>query len=159
MRTRGLLAVVLLVALGVGAAAAGAETEADKSGRVKFVKRADDICQVKRNDAQRKIIRGVKHLDHRRFRRAGREFEGAYRELRQGYRRIARLPRPGRDHRRIGKWLKRERKATATGVNAAVALQHRRFEAAARLTAKSAAQERSAYRAVRKLDFEDCRPL
>ena len=87
------------------------------------------------------------------------DFAAAYRELRQGYRRVARLPRPFRDHKRIAKWLHRERKATAAGVNAAVALQHRRLEAAARLTAKSAALERSAYRAVRKLDFDQCRPL
>jgi hypothetical protein len=40
-----------------------------------------------------------------------------------------------------------------------VALQHRRLDAAARLTAKSSALERHAYAAVRKLDFDHCRPL
>lgn len=148
------VAVILTAAL---TASAGAD--AGKVGRVKFVKRADNICQVKRNDAERKIQRGVKYLERHRLRRAGRDFAAAYRELRQGYRRVARLPRPRRDHKRIAKWLKRERKATATGVDAAVALQKRRLAAAARLTAESAALERSAYRVVRGFGFDHCRPI
>jgi hypothetical protein len=154
------LGIAMVLAIGAGTMTAASEaTDADKAGRVKFVKRADDICQVKRNDAQRKIARGVQHLDRHHLRRAGWDFAAAYRELRQGYRRVARLPRPHRDHKRIAKWLRREGAATATGVDAAVALQHRRLEAAARLTAKSAALERHAYAAVRKLDFKHCRPL
>lgn len=150
--------VCLGLALAVGLSTVIA-AEASSGGRVKFVRRADDICQVKRNDAERKIARGVQHLDRHRLRRAGFDFAAAYRELRQGYRRVARLPRPARDHRRIARWLHREREATATGVEAAVALQHRRLDAAARLTAKSALLERNAYRAVRRLDFKHCRPL
>lgn len=153
MRVR-VVCVALLVSLSLPAVA-----EASSGGRVKFVNRADDICQVKRNDAQRKIARGVQNLESRRLHRAGNNFAAAYRELRQGYRRIARLPRPQRDQRRIAQWLHREREATAKGVEAAVALEHRQLEAAARLTAMSAALEHRAYRAVRNLDFQHCRPL
>ncbi len=154
MRALGSIALVAVIAVGLTAA-----VEASSSGRAKFVKRADDVCQVKRNDAARKIARGIKHLDRGRVPRAGRDFAAAYRELRQGYRRISRLPRPPGDRQRIAKWLHREREATATGVDAAVALQLRRLDAAARLTAKSAALERNAYRVVRNLDFVHCRPL
>ena len=149
----GCLALVLTVGLGA------TTVDARSGGREKFVKRADEICENKRADAERKIARGVQYLDRHRLKRAGRDFAAAYRELRQGYRRVERLPRPFRDHKRIAKWLHRERKATAAGVDAAVALQRRRLEEAARLTAKSAALERSAYGAVRKLDFDQCRPL
>jgi hypothetical protein len=154
MRVR--FGVVLAVAVALIATAA---VDASSSGRVKFVKRADDICQVKINDAKRKIARGVRNLESRRLHRAGNNFAAAYRELRQGYRRVARLPRPVQGHRKIAKWLHREREATATGVQAAVALKNRNLEAAARLTAQSATLEHRAYRAVRSFDFKDCRPL
>ena len=150
------LGVVLAVVFALVATAA---VDASSSGRVKFIKRADDICQVKINDAKRKIARGVRNLESRRLHRAGNNFAAAYRELRQGYRRVGRLPRPVRGHRQIAKWLHREREATATGVQAAVALQDRNLEAAARLTAQSATLERRAYRAVRSFHFKDCRPL
>lgn len=146
---------VLVLSVGLGAAT----VDARSGGREKFVKRADAICENKRADAERKIASGIKYLERRRVKRAGHEFAAAYRELRQGYRRVERLPRPFRDHKEIAKWLHRERNATAKGVDAAVALQRRRLEAAARLTAKSAALERKAYAAVHKLDFDKCRPL
>jgi hypothetical protein len=149
------LAVVLLVSLGMSASAA----EPSKTGRVLFTKRADDICQAKGNDARRRIQRGVKYLEHRRLRPAGIKFAAAYRELRVGYHRIARLHRPPRDRKRIGKWLRRERVATAIGVDAAVALQRHKLEKAARLTRKSAHLERLAYRPVSRLKFDHCAPL
>jgi hypothetical protein len=151
----GLVCALLLVAVALFAIPA----DAGSPGRVKYVKRADEICQKKINDAERKVARGVHSLGRHHLRAAGRDFEGAYRELRLGYKRVARLSRPGRDHRRIATWLHRERAATATGVEAAVALQHRQLQAAARLTQKSGLLERQAYGAVRKLHFRHCRPL
>jgi hypothetical protein len=136
-----------------------AASEPGKAGRVLFTKRADDICQKKGNDARRRIQRGVKYLQHHRLRPAGIKFAAAYRELRLGYRRIAHLHRPARDHKRIAKWLRRERVATATGVDAAVALQRHRLDAAARLTRKSAHLERLAYKPVQRLRFDHCAPL
>jgi hypothetical protein len=152
----GFVCASVLVAVGLFAIPADAGS---KAGRVKFVRAADEICQKKINDAERKVARGVRSLNRHHLRAAGRDFEGAYQELRQGYKRIARLHRPGKDHRKIATWLHRERGATATGVDAAVALQHRELQAAARLTQKSALLERQAYGAVRKLDFKHCRPL
>ncbi len=159
MRVRGLLAAVLIAGLGAGAVTAVATPHTDKSGRVLFTKRADDICQKKGNDARRKVQRGVEYLSHHRLRKAGIEFAAAYRELRQGYRRIGRLNRPAHGHRHIAKWLRIERRATAVGVNAAVALQHRKLERAARLTRKSAHLERRAYEPMRSFKFKRCRPL
>jgi hypothetical protein len=156
MRVR-VVCVGLVVALGLSAVPANAGSE--KSGRVLFDNPADDICQKKGNDSRRRIQAGVRYLEHHRLRAAGVKFAAAYRELRLGYHRIARLDRPAGDHKRIAKWLRRERFATATGVDAAVALQHRHLDAAARLTRKSAHRERLAYRPVRHFKFDHCAPL
>jgi hypothetical protein len=149
------LVVVLLLPVGLSSAA----SDSSKSGRVLFVKRADNICQHKHNDAKRRIQRGVRYLEHHRLRAAGIKFEAAWRQLRIGYRRIARLPRPGKDHKRIAKWLHRERFATATGVAAAVALQRHELDAAARLTRNAAHRERLAYKPVHHFKFDHCGPL
>jgi hypothetical protein len=157
MRLLGLSAfAILLVAAVVSTAGA---TDPLKSGRVLFTKRADNICQKKGNDAERRIERGVRFLQHRHLRAAGIKFEAAYRELRLGYRRIARLHRPVQGHKHIAKWLRRERRATAVGVNSAVALQHRKLERAARLTSKAAHLDRLAYKPMRSFDFDHCAPL
>ena len=146
----------LLMTAGVGAA------DTDKSGRVKFVKRADEKCQPQRNDAKRLVANGVRLLTkkHPRVRAAGREFVRAYRELRTGYRRVARLHKPsGEDRVRIARWLRRERAATATGVRSALALKRKELDRARRLTRKAAAQEQRAFRPVRNFKFQDCKPL
>jgi hypothetical protein len=157
MRLLGLAAVAALLLGGVGASAA--PTDAGRAGRVLFVKRADRICQAKTNDARRRIQIGIRYLQHHRLRPAGIKFAAAYRQLRLGYHRIARLPRPAADHTRIAKWLRRERYATATGVDAAVALQHHHLDAAARLTRKAGHRERLAYGPVRHFKFDHCAPL
>jgi hypothetical protein len=151
---------VLLAALCGSLLAVSAEG-AGSIGRVKFVKRADNICQPKRNDAKRRIADGTRLLTkkHPRVQAAGREFVRAYRQLRTGYHRVARLPRPGDDHRRIAKWLHRERRATAVGVQSAIALRRKHFDAARRLTEKAAVLEQNAARPVRNFDFDYCRPL
>lgn len=149
--------VALIAALALSAAA----TEASSIGRAKFVKRADNICQPSRNDAKRRVDHGVRLLTkkHPRIQAAGREFVRAYRELRDGYDRIARLPRPGADHKRIARWLRRERQATATGVRSAKALRRKHFERSRRLSAEAAKLEQRAKRPVRNFDFKHCRPL
>ena len=149
------------VALILGSIFAVSAADAGSIGRVKFVKRADNICQPQRNDAKRRIAHGVRLLTkkHPRIQAAGREFVRAYRELRTAYRRVARLPRPGRDHRRIAKWLHREHRATSVGVHSAVALRHKHFDKARRLSHKAAVLERDAARPVRNFDFQHCRPL
>ena len=157
MRSLGFMVVTVVLLAGVGAGLAA--TGPDKAGRVVFVNRADNICQHKDNDAKRRIQRGVQYLEHHHLRAAGRKFEAAWRQVRIGYRRIARLPRPGSDHKRIAKWLHRERFATSTGVAAAVALQHHELDAAARLTRNAAHRERLAYKAVHGFKFDHCGPL
>ena len=157
-RIASLLACAALIGgllLDVGVADAG------HAGRAEFVKRADNICQPVRNEAKRRIAHGVRLLTRRHPspRRAGRHFIAAYRELRDGYRQVARLPRPSRDHVRIAKWLRREREATATGVRSAIALKRGHLHRARRLARKAAVLEQDAHRPVRNLDFEHCRPL
>jgi hypothetical protein len=159
MRSRASATVVFLLVIAIGVTAVSAFAGSDKSGRVLFTKRADNICQKKTNDARRKVQRGVRYLEHRRLRPAGVEFAGAYRELREGYHRIGRLHRPVRGHKHIAKWLHREGRATAAGVDAAVALQHHHLEKAARLTHKSAHLERLAYKPVQSFDFDHCAPI
>jgi hypothetical protein len=152
--------VAITAAVGVLAVAPGAD--ADRIGRAKFVKRADNICQPQRSDAKRLIANGIRLLTkkHPRIQAAGREFARAYRELRIGYRRVGRLPRPGHGDRvRIAKWLRREREATATGVSAANALRRHRFERSERLNRKAAKLEQRAKRPVRNFDFKYCKPI
>ena len=96
----GTTCAALIAALALTASA----TERARSGRAKFVKRADNICQPSRNDAKRRVAHGVRLLTktHPRIQAAGREFVRAYRELRDGYDRVARLPSArARTHRRI----------------------------------------------------------
>jgi hypothetical protein len=150
-------AAAVAVCLALLAVSAGAAS----SGRAEFVRRADNICQPQRSDAKRRIAHGTRLLTKKfpRIQAAGREFARAWRELRTGYRRVARLPRPAEDHRRIAKWLRRERAATAAGVHSSLALRHKRFAAARRLTERAAVLEQNAHRPVRNFDFEYCRPL
>jgi hypothetical protein len=153
----GGVAVAVVVCGALLAVSAGAAS----TGRAEFVRRADNICQPQRSDAKRRIAHGTRLLAKKfpRVQAAGREFARAWRELRTGYRRVARLPRPVDYHRRIAKWLRRERAATAAGVHSALALRHKRFAAARRLTDKAVALEQNAHRPVRNLDFQYCRPL
>ncbi len=72
---------------------------------------------------------------------------------------MARLPRPAGDHRRIAKWLRREREATATGARSAIELKRGRLAAAERLASKADLLEQRAERPVRNFDFEHCRPI
>jgi uncharacterized protein HemX len=149
------IALIGALALTAGAADAGS------IGRAEFIKRADNLCQPQRNDAKRRVANGTRLLTkkHPRIQAAGREFARAYRELRGGYERVSRLPRPGADHKRIAKWLHREREATGAGVDSAIALRHRHFAKARRLSRKAAGLEQAAARAVRNFDFKHCRPL
>ena len=155
MRVR-LVCLALVAAVGVSAVPADAGT---KTGRVLFTKRADNICQRKGNDAERRIQRGVRFLQHRHLRAAGFKFEAAYRELRLGYKRIGRLDRPPNGNKHIAKWLDRERRATSIGVDAAEALQRHKLQRAARLTSKAGHLDRLAYEPVRSFKFDHCRPL
>lgn len=150
-----LTVVVVNVAAGAGAA------ETEKSGRAKFVKRADNICQPQRTDAQLRIANGTRLLTkkHPRITAAGREFVRGWRELRQGYRRVSRLPRPGEDYRRIARWLHREFHATAVGVSAAKALRRHQLDRSERLNGKAARLEQAAERPVRNFDFDHCKPI
>ena len=148
---------VALAVLMIAPSAAGADI-----GRAKFVKRADDICKPQRADAKRLIANGIRLLTkkHPRIQAAGREFTRAYRELRTGYRRVGRLPRPGHGDRvRIAKWLRREQVATATGVRAAKALRRHRFDRSQRLNRKTTKLEQRAERPVRNFDFRYCKPI
>lgn len=135
--------------------------DGSSSGRVKFVKRADNICQPHRNEAKRRVAHGVRLLErkHPSVRRAGRHFTHAYRVLREAYREVSRLHRPFQDHKRIAKWLRRERHATAVGVRSAIALKRAHFAKAERLAHRAAVREQLAQRPVRNFDFEHCRPL
>ena len=132
-----------------------------KSGRVKFVKRADDVCRPARNDAKAKIDHGIGLLErkHPSVRRAGRHFVSAWRAMRAAYHQVAHLPRPFEFHRQIARWLRRELHATAVGVRSAIWLKRAHFFKARRLAHRAAVLEQDAARIVRNYDFHDCRPL
>jgi hypothetical protein len=149
------LALIVLSGLSVSLADPG------KSGRVKFVKRADDICRPARNEAKAKIAHGIRLLErkHPSVRRAGRHFVSAYRVLRAGYDEVARLPRPFEYHRTIARWLRAERRATSAGVRSAIWLKRGHYLRARRLAHRAAVGEQNAARLVRNFDFHDCRPL
>lgn len=131
------------------------------SGRAAYVKRADNICQPQRSDAKRLIANGVRLLTkkHPRIQAAGREFMRAWREMRTAYKRVGRLQPPSGFHRRIGKWLRRERVATGFGVKSGRALRRKRLPRSRHFSRAAYKKEQDAKRPVRNLDFEYCRPL
>lgn len=149
------------VALILGSVLIASVADAGSIGRARFVKRADNICQPHRNEAKRRVAHGVRLLgrNHPGVRRAGRHFVRAYRELREAYREVARLPRPFEDHGRIATWLRRERDATGVGVHSAIALKRKHLVKAERLAQRAAVLEQEAARPVRNFDFQHCRPL
>jgi len=155
MRVTIVLAVTaaLLAVASTGAAAS--------IGRVEFVKRADNICQPQRGDAKRLIANGVRLLTkkHPRVQAAGREFMRAWREMRTAYKRVGRLDRPQGFHRRIAKWLRRERVATGYGVKSGRALRRKHLPRSRRFSRAAYKKELDAKRPVRNLDFKHCRPL
>ncbi len=152
---------LLCAALVAGPALSVGLAETGKSGRAKFVKRADDICQPYRNEAKRRIAHGVRLLQRRHALevRAGNHFIRAYKEMREAYHQVAELPRPFEYYRRIKRWLHRERHATAVGIRSAVALKRHRYAKARKRARRAAEFERRAARPVRNFDFEHCRPL
>jgi hypothetical protein len=149
-------ALLVLTLLAVAPAA-----DAGAIGRAEFISRADNICQPQRNDAKRRIAHGVRLLTkkHPRVQAAGREFMRAWREVRGGYMRVARLPRPAGYRQRIAKWLRREHAATALGVRSGRALRRKHLARARRLSHDAEAKEQDAKRPVRNFDFHHCRPL
>ncbi len=152
------LACAVLVAVWAGSLSLA---DSGKSGRAKFVQRADEICRPHRDEANRRIAHGVRLLQRRHALevRAGNHFIRAYREIREAYRQVAELPRPFEYHRRIARWLRRERHATAVGIRSAVALKRHRYAKARKRARRAALFERRAARPVRNFDFEHCRPL
>lgn len=145
----------MLVALATIAAGADGRS----IGVNKFVDRADNLCQPQVNDARRHVHKGRRLIRHRRLGAAGKEFITAYRELRRVYRQVGRLPRPHGRGQRIGRWLNRERRATAIGVDAARALRREHLREASRLTLKATRLEHHAAYTVRRFDFRHCVPL
>ena len=144
----------MLVAALVIAVPASADSTA-KSGRVKYVKRADDICRPLRAEATRKVDHGIRLLEHPRHpsvRRAGRHFVVAWRLMRD-------LHRPDGYRRKIASWLHREFRATSLGVRSAIWLKRSHFYKAKRLAHRAAVLEHEAARTVRNFDFDHCKPL
>lgn len=160
----GVAAVAAIATVLVASAGAAAHADAGGArpgGRAAFVQRADDICQPQRSDAKRLIANGVRLLTkkHPRVQAAGREFMRAWREMRTAYTRVSRLRPPRGFHRRIGKWLRRERVATGYGVKSGRALRHKHLPRSRRYSHAAYKKEQDAKRLVRNLDFAHCRPL
>jgi hypothetical protein len=146
---------VVLSATGVGLA------EPAKSGRVKFVKRADEICRPARDDAKAKTDHGVRLLQrhHPSVRRAGRHFVAAWRVMRDAYHDVDDIHRPDGYRKKIANWLNLEFRATSVGVRSAIWLKRAHFYKARRLSHRAAVLEQTAARIVRNFDFDHCRPL
>jgi hypothetical protein len=155
------IASLIAGALVVSCATASVADVSDKSGRVKFRKRADDICQPVRDQAKRKVDHGIRLLDrgHPSVRRAGRHFVAAWRLMRDAYHQVDDLRRPDGYRQKIAAWLNREFRATSVGVRSAISLKRSQFDRARRLADRAAVLEQRAARAVRNFDFRHCRPL
>jgi hypothetical protein len=145
----------VLSAVGMGLADPG------KSGRVKFVNRADAICQPSRDDAQAKVAHGVRLLQrkHPSVRRAGRHFVGAWRVMRGAYHDVDDIHRPDGYRKKIANWLNLELHGTSVGVRSAIWLKRGHFYRARRLSHRAAVLEQTAARIVRNFGFDHCRPL
>ena len=157
---RGITTVVIAGAL-VGAALAPATADPGKAGRVKYVQRADAVCQPLRNDAVRKVDHGIRLLEkkHPSVRRAGRHFVAAWRLMRDAYHAVDDIHRPDGYRKRIANWLRFELRATGVGVRSAIWLKRAHFYKARRLAHRAAVLEQTAARIVRNFDFDHCKPL
>ena len=157
---RGIATCVIAGAL-VGAALAPATADPGKAGRVKFVQRADRICQPLRNDAKGKIDHGIRLLErkHPSVRRAGRHFVAAWRLMRDAYHAVDDIHRPDGYRKKIANWLTLEFRATRVGVRSAIWLKRSHFYKARRLAHRAAVLEQTAARIVRNFDFDHCKPL
>jgi hypothetical protein len=157
------LIVFLLIGavLVVGTSLSVSVADPGKSGRVKFVKRADNICEPARSEAKQKIDHGVRLLQRRHpsVRRAGRHFVHAWRVMREAYHGVDDLHRPDGYRKKIARWLRREFHATSVGVRSAIWLKRSHFYKARRLAHRAAVLEQDAARIVRNFDFHHCRPL
>ena len=132
-----------------------------KSGRVKFVKRADDLCQPARIEAKAKIDHGIRLLQRRHpsVRRAGRHFVQSWRLMREAYHEVDDLHRPDGYRKKIARWLRRELHATSVGVRSAIWLKRSQFYKARRLARRATVLEHRAAQGIRNFDFDHCRPL
>jgi hypothetical protein len=153
----------LLVGASVVAVAGTSLAAADpgKSGRVKYVKRADAICQPLRDDAQAKVAHGVALLErkHPSVRRAGRHFVAAWRLMRHAYHEVDDIHRPDGYRKKIANWLNLELHSTSLGVRSAIWLKRAHFYKARRLAHRAAVLEQTAAHIVRNFDFDHCTPL
>ena len=152
-----LLTGLLIAALALSVAAA----DSAKSGRAKYVQRADNICEPARAQAKRKIDHGVRLLErkHPSVRRAGRHFVAAWRLMRDSYHVVDDLHRPDGYRKKIANWLSLEFRAARIGVRSAIWLKRSHFYKAKRLAHRAAVLEQTATRVVRNFDFDHCRPL
>ena len=158
---RGFTTSLIAVAL-AGLVLSVAAADPGKSGRVKFVKRADDICQPFRAEAQARVAHGVRLLErkhHPSVRRAGRHFVTAWRLMREAYRKVDDVHRPDGYRKKIANWLSLEFHATSLGVRSAIWLKRGHFYKARRLSHRAAVGEQTAARIVRNFDFDHCTPL
>ena len=156
------IAPLIACALTLVCATASLADASAKSGRVKFVKRADAICKPLREDAKAKVDHGVRLLQHPRHpsvRRAGRHFVAAWRLMREAYHRVDDIHRPDGYRRKIANWLRLELRATSVGVRSAIWLKRSHFYKARRLARRAARLEQNAARLVRNFDFDHCKPL
>ena len=146
-----------LVAVALSPAAA----DPGKSGRVKFVKRADDVCRPLHDGAERKVDHGVRLLQRNRpsVRRAGRHFVAAWRLMRHAYHQVDDIHRPDGYRKKIANWLNLELHATSVGVRSAIWLKRSHFYKARRLAHRAGVVEQNAARIVRNFDFDHCKPL
>ena len=157
---RGFTTLFVAVAL-FGLALSPAAADTAKSGRVKFVQRADAICRPLRNDAEAKVDHGIRLLQrkHPSVRRAGRHFVAAWRVMRGAYHQVDDIHRPDGYRKKIDNWLSLELRATRVGVRSAIWLKRSHFYKARRLSHRAAVLEQSAARIVRNFDFDHCKPL
>lgn len=159
---RGIVPLLACAVLVVCATLALAAAASDKSGRVKFRQRADDICKPLRNEAKAKVDHGIRLLQrehHPSVRRAGRHFMEAWRLMRHAYHQVDDVHRPDGYRKRIAKWLNLEFRATSVGVRSAIWLKRAHFYKARRLSHRAAVLEQTAARIVRNFDFHHCKPL
>jgi hypothetical protein len=152
---------LLAAAMVAVAAISFAAADPGKSGRVKFVKRADAVCKPLRLQAERDIDHGIRLLErkHPSVRRAGRHFVDAWRTMREAYHEVDDLHRPDGYRKRIAKWLRRELHATGVGVRSAIWLKRSHFYKARRLAHRAEVLEQRAAHVVRRFDLDHCKPL
>lgn len=147
-------AICLMAALAFGVPAEAANAQAPT--RDAWADRANDECAAVSPGNRKLIDRSLAHVEERKYTKAGRLWNQAWRRSIVSFREISRFDRPADDVERIQHWIDGELRALRVAIRSGDALGAGRVGRWDRLAERSARIDREAQRAVRDFPMPRC---